>query len=86
MDPFDPEQLDLSALVRGLIEDLQTASLLGYIRGKTAMRDAVANRLHCSQLSSEELVDTLIVQGFAHYTGDPADPSPGYWVLAPRAT
>jgi hypothetical protein len=66
---------------RELIGDLQTTSLLGYVRGKTAIRDAVASRLHCSQLRSEELVDTLSIQGFAHFVGDPADASPGYWVL-----
>lgn len=85
MDPKDPEQLHLPTLVRELIGDLQTANLPGYVMGKTAIRDAIASRLHCSQLKSEELVDTLTVQGFAHFVDDPDDDGPGYWVLTPSS-
>jgi len=48
------------------------AAPVGYLPGRTALRDAVVDHLECSQLQAEEVVDTMIVQGFLRYEGAPA--------------
>jgi hypothetical protein len=45
--------------------------LVGYVVGKTAMRDAVTDMLGCSQLEAEQLVDMLEARRFARFSGDP---------------
>jgi hypothetical protein len=85
MDPFDPDQLDLPTLVRDLVSDLDMRTTEGYVVGRTKIRDAVARRLRCSQLMSEQLVDTLVAQGHAYFVRDPEATTPGYWVLEPKA-
>jgi hypothetical protein len=45
---------------------------VGYLDGRTALRDAVVEELRCSELEAEEIVDTLVARGFAHYEGNPA--------------
>jgi hypothetical protein len=84
MDPFEPDQLDLPTLARDLAKDLKVHTTEGYVVGRTKIRDAVASRLRCSQLRSEQLVDTLIAQGHLYFVRDPEAMSPGYWVLAPE--
>ena len=84
MDPFDPDQLDLPNLVRELVADMGLRTAEGYVVGKTKIRDAVTQRLRCSQLNSEQLVDTLVAQGLMYFVRDPEAISPGYWVLEPR--
>lgn len=66
-----PHDLDLSALVRGLASTFAGAPPVGFVRGRTAVRDAVQHRLSCSQLEAEQLVDTLISRGLLRFTGDP---------------
>jgi hypothetical protein len=35
------------------------------------VRDVVVSELDCSTLAAEEIVDTLVAQGFLRYEGDP---------------
>lgn len=65
------EDLDLAELTRSLRERFAAAPPAGYLVGRTAMRDAVTDELHCSELVAEEIVDTLVARGFARYQGDP---------------
>ena len=77
------EDLDLAQLSACLRERLAGASPAGYLDGRTALRDAVADELQCSQLEAEEIVDTLVARGFARYEGDPAaavDDERGWWL------
>lgn len=60
---FDPEQIDLAVLTRALRSAFD-APIEGAIVGRTAVRDAVARELRCSQLQAEQLVDTMIGRGF----------------------
>ena len=77
------EDLDLAELTRSLRERLAGAPPVGYLIGRTAMRDAVTDELHCSELVAEEIVDTLVARGFVRYQGDPtaAIDEPRGWAL-----
>ncbi len=44
---------------------------MGYLRGRSYFRDLIAHELRCSDLEAEELVDTLEMNGFLHFEGDP---------------
>lgn len=65
------EDLDLAELTRSLRERLAGCPPVGYLVGRTALRDAVTDELSCSELLAEEIVDTLVARGFVRYQGDP---------------
>ena len=44
---------------------------VGYLRGKAKMRDALVDLHGFSQLEAESVVDTLELQGYLHFLGDP---------------
>lgn len=68
------EDVDLAALTAALRSRLSGAPPAGYLDGRTMLRDAVTRELSCSELEAEEIVDTLVAQGFLHYEGDPRAP------------
>jgi hypothetical protein len=65
------DDVDLAELTRRLQARLGGSAPVGYLDGRTALRDAVTEELGCSQLEAEEIVDTLVAQGFVHYEGNP---------------
>ncbi len=77
------EEVDLAELTAVLRDRFDAAAPVGYLRGRTALRDAVAGILDSSELEAEDIVDTLIARGFVHYDGDPtattSDERP--WIL-----
>jgi hypothetical protein len=77
------EDLDLAELTRSLRHRLAGSPPVGYLVGRTAMRDAVTDELHCSELVAEEIVDTLVARGFVRYQGDPTEAidEPRGWAL-----
>lgn len=66
------EEMDLLRVSRELRHDFQNDPPLGYLRGRTLLRNHLAERLNCSALEAEELVDTLESRGFLHFNGDPS--------------
>ena len=70
-----PEDLDLAALSRELHGALGPGEPVGYLRGKAKMRDALVDLHRFSQLEAESVVDTLELQGYVHFLGDPRQPS-----------
>lgn len=68
------EETELVDLVRRLRRRFAHALPVGYLPGKTAIRDAVELELGCSELEAEELVDTLEMQRRVSFEGDPARP------------
>lgn len=70
-----PEDLDLAALSRDLRRALGPGEPVGYLRGKAAMRDALVDLHGFSELEAESVVDTLELQGYLHFRGDPRAPS-----------
>ena len=45
---------------------------VGYLRGRSYFRDVVVHELGCSELEAEELVDTLEMNGYLRFEGDPS--------------
>ena len=69
---FVPEETDLAQLASDLRRIFADKPPIGYLPGKTALRDAVVSSLRCSQLDAELVVDTMISGGYLRYSGDPA--------------
>jgi competence protein ComEC len=44
---------------------------VGYLRGRSYFRDVLVHELRCSELEAEELVDTLEMNGYLRFAGDP---------------
>lgn len=72
---MQPESIDLRIVGRTLGRVFSHHPPLGYLRGKTEMRDALEDQLGCSALEAEELVDTMESRGFVRFEGDPAAPT-----------
>jgi hypothetical protein len=71
-----PEDIDLQVLAHSLSEALKSGGgPLGYLRGKALMRDILVHDKGYSELEAEELIDTLELQGYLHFLGDPAERS-----------
>lgn len=70
-----PEDIDLQRLIDELRTDLRPGEAVGYLRGKSLMRDVLVQRKGYSDLEAEELIDTLELQGFLHFLGDPSERS-----------
>lgn len=66
------DDVDLAELTSRLQARFGGAAPVGYLDGRTALRDAVTEELGCSELEAEEVVDTLVAQGFVHYEGNPS--------------
>lgn len=64
----DPSEVDLATLARRVRERLDFPAV-GYVPGKTMIRNEVINELDCSAEIAEALVDTLEERGFIRYTG-----------------
>ena len=69
------EDIDLRELAGILKQRLSEGPPLGYLRGKALMRDVLAQERALSALEAEELVDTLELNGFLHFLGDPTERS-----------
>jgi hypothetical protein len=67
-----PESIDLGRVTSELTRVFAGKPPLGYLLGKTALRDAVTRFLACSQLEAEQIVDTMISRGLLEYEGQPA--------------
>ena len=69
---FEPEEVDLAELARELDSAFEGRPPVGYLLGRTALRDATVQILQSSQLEAEDIVDTMIARGFLRYEGAPA--------------
>ncbi len=82
-----PEDLDLKALTEELKRRLGPAEPVGYLRGKSMMRDALVKEEGFSELEAEELIDTLEMNGFLRFLGDPSERSraDAGWEIEPHS-
>jgi len=78
MQRFDPEAIDLAALVRHL-HALVGPAVEGAVVGRTRLRDEVARHLGCSMLDAENIIDTMIGRGFL--VRSDGDEAPPHWTL-----
>lgn len=69
------DDIDLQALTEDLRHRLRHGEAMGYLRGKSLMRDTLVAHHGYSELEAEELVDTLESRGFLHFLGDPSQHS-----------
>jgi hypothetical protein len=67
------EEVDLAELTAALRRRFARGAPTGYLVGRTAIRDAAAKTLGCSDLEAEEIVDTMVLRGFLRYDGDPTE-------------
>ena len=75
-----PEDVDLADLAQALQAELAGGDVVGYLEGRTALRDYVVGVLSSSELEAEELIDTMVSRGFLRFSGDPRGSSPaGVW-------
>lgn len=83
MTTLDPETVDLAALAQALERRVPAAQRDGAVVGRTALRDAVADQLACSEAMAERIVDTMVARGFLWLDQPPvtagAPPVPGRW-------
>jgi hypothetical protein len=70
-----PDDLDLEKLAQELRTQLLPGQPVGYLRGKSLMRDVLVHERNFSELEAEELIDTLELRGFLRFLGDPAERS-----------
>lgn len=86
MSTLVPEEIDLNELRRQLQQHFGEMPPAGYVRGKTELRAALVQILQCSELESEQLVDTLEARRMIRYDGDKreaVDNLESFWRLAP---
>jgi hypothetical protein len=68
----EPENIDLRRIAERLRVLFLHQPPLGYLNGKTSMRNALEDCFQLSELDAEELIDTLESRGFVRYEGDPS--------------
>lgn len=80
----DIESIDLATLAEDIAEVFGGVTPEGYLRGRTAVRDAVAAQLGCSDMTAENIVETMISSGFLRFDGDPtaAESEAHRWLIA----
>jgi hypothetical protein len=80
------DDLDLRQLTSELRDTLGPGEPIGYLRGKSQMRDVLVFRRRFSELEAEELIDTLEARGFLRFLGDPTERSvaDSHWEFSPH--
>jgi hypothetical protein len=70
------EGLDLAEVAERLQRHIpESEPPVGYLRGRSYFRDVLVHELGISELEAEDLVDTLEMNGYLRFAGDPAAPS-----------
>ncbi len=70
------ESIDLEALARTIRDHIPPGDPpVGYLRGRSYFRDVISHALRCSDMEAEQLVDTLEMNGFLHFEGNPSERS-----------
>lgn len=84
---MDIEGLDLRDVAERLRRHIPpTDPPVGYLRGRSYFRDVLVSELGCSALEAEDLVDTLQMNGYLRFLGDPASRSQAEsrWEILPQ--
>ena len=73
---MDMERIDLADVARIIQRHIPPGEPpVGYLRGRSYFRDVLTHELGCSEMEAEELVDTLEMNGFLHFEGNPSERS-----------
>lgn len=65
------DDIDLAKLALALKRQFAASPPQGYVLGRSIFRDAIVERLQCSELEGENLVDTLVSLGYLCFKGSP---------------
>jgi hypothetical protein len=81
------DDLDLRQLTADLKRRLAPGEPVGYLRGKSLMRDMLVDMKGFSEYEAEELIDTLELRGFLRFLGDPTERSvaDAHWEISPHS-
>ncbi|QRN94311.1 hypothetical protein JRI60_34985 [Archangium violaceum] len=81
------DDLDLRQLTAELKQKLAPGEPVGYLRGKSLMRDMLVDMKGFSEYEAEELIDTLELRGFLRFLGDPTERSiaDAHWEISPHS-
>ena len=72
----DFERIDLGDVARLIQKHIPPGEPpVGYLRGRSYFRDVLTHALGCSDVEAEQLVDTLEMNGYLRFEGDPAERS-----------
>jgi hypothetical protein len=84
-DSVNPSDVDLASLASRLQQRDNTPPV-GYVPGKTMLRDQVIDELDCSIETAETLVDALEARGFVRFTGSSRqlELEPSAWEIVPN--
>ncbi|GHG74127.1 hypothetical protein [Comamonas sp. JC664] len=85
--PMISEDIDLQQLTADLKNALGPGEPVGYLRGKSVMRNLLVDMRGFSELEAEELIDTMELRGFLRFLGDPTERSvaDAHWDISPHA-
>lgn len=73
---MDMERIDLEEVARLIQRHIPPGEPpVGYLRGRSYFRDVLTHELRCSEYEAEQLVDTLEMNGYLHFEGDPSERS-----------
>lgn len=77
------QPLNLAELADVLHWHFRGSAPLGYVQGKTQLRDAVIQLLGCSSAHAEAVVDQLQARHFIRYADDPGQAGGGHgpWII-----
>lgn len=67
------DDLDLAEVAERIRRHIPpTEPPVGYLRGRSYFRDVLVHELGCSEADAEVLVDTLEMNGYLKFEGDPS--------------
>ena len=70
------EELDLADVAELIRKHIPpTDPPVGYLRGRSYFRDVLVHELQLSEYEAETLVDTLELNGYLRFRGDPSERS-----------
>jgi hypothetical protein len=70
------EDLDLADVAQRIRKHIPaTEPPVGYLRGRSYFRDVIVHELGVSELEAEQLVDSLELNGYIRFQGDPSQRS-----------
>ncbi len=70
------EDVDLADLTERIRRHIPpTEPPVGYLRGRSYFRDVLVHELQISEFEAETLVDTLELNGYLRFEGDPSERS-----------
>ncbi len=84
---MDIEGLDLAEVAERIRRHIPaTEPPVGYLRGRSYFRDVLVHELGCSDSEAEVLVDTLEMNGYLRFEGDPSRRSEAEsrWAVLPE--